>query len=187
MWRHVLARSLALVFMGVLMVNAEQGVSGVLSAPAWNVLATLGVLLLWGAPENGWGRVRKPWLQGAGLLLLLLVVLLYRNPEVSGWIQLRPYWWGILGLIGWAYLGVASLYVLAGDRKALLVGAIALFYCVALADAASSLNWLGGAAAARGPRDRHARRPRAGGRPPGRAAQRPPPGRRLRVALRRAR
>ncbi len=142
-WRHILARSLALVFMGVLMVNAEQGVSGVLSAPAWNVLATLGVLLLWGAPESGWGRVRKSWLQGAGLLLLLLVVLLYRNPEVSGWIQLRPYWWGILGLIGWAYLGVASLYVLVGDRRAVLVGAIALFYCVALADAASSLTWLG--------------------------------------------
>ena len=113
-----LARSLALRFMGVLMVNAEQGVSGVLSAPAWNVLATLGVLLVWGAPENGWGRVRKSGLQGAGLLLLLLSFLI-RNPEVSGWIQLRPYWWGILGLIGWAYLGVASLYVLAGDRKAL--------------------------------------------------------------------
>ena len=142
-WRHVLLRSLALVIMGVLMVNAEQGVSGVLSAPAWNVLATLGVLLVWGAPESGWGRVRRPWLRGAGVALLLLVALAYRNPEVSGWIQLRPYWWGILGLIGWAYLGVASLYVLAGDRPAILVSAIALFYCVALADAAHAVAWLG--------------------------------------------
>ena len=33
-WRHVLMRALALVVMGVLMVNAEHGVSGVLSAPA---------------------------------------------------------------------------------------------------------------------------------------------------------
>ena len=32
-WRHVLTRALALVVMGVLMVNAEHGVSGVLSAP----------------------------------------------------------------------------------------------------------------------------------------------------------
>jgi heparan-alpha-glucosaminide N-acetyltransferase len=142
-WRHVLLRSLALVIMGVLMVNAEHGVSGVLSAPVWNVLATLGVLLVWGAPANGWGRVRQPWLRATGLILLLLVALAYRNPEVSGWIQLRPYWWGILGLIGWAYLGVASLYVLAGDRPAILAGAIALSYCVALADAAGSLPWLG--------------------------------------------
>jgi hypothetical protein len=142
-WRHVLMRSLALAVMGVLMVNAEHGVSGVLSAPAWNVLATLGVLLVWGAPENGWGRIRKPWLRAAGLALLLFVAFAYRNPDVTGWIHLRPYWWGILGLIGWAYLGVASLYVAAGDRPAILAGGVALFYCVALANAAGSLAWLG--------------------------------------------
>jgi predicted acyltransferase len=141
-FRHVLLRSLALVVMGVLMVNAEHGVSGVLSAPAWNVLATLGVLLVWGAPESGWGVIRKPWLRAAGVALLLLVALAYRNPEVAGWIHLRPYWWGILGLIGWAYLGVATVYLLAGDRPAILTGAVALFYCVALAGAAGSAAWL---------------------------------------------
>jgi predicted acyltransferase len=141
-WRHVVLRSFALVVMGVLMVNAEHGVSGWLSAPAWNILATIGVLLVWGAPEEGWGRVRRSWLRAAGLVLLLFVALAYRNPEVTGWIHLRPYWWGILGLIGWAYLGVASLYLLSRDRPAILAGAIALFYCVALADAAGSLAWL---------------------------------------------
>ena len=140
-WRHVVLRSLALVVMGVLMVNAEQGVSGVLSAPVWNVLATLGILLVWAAPESGRGRVPRPWLRGAGIALLLLVALVYRNPGATGWIQLRPSWWGILGLIGWAYLGVATLYLVAGDRPAVLTGAIALFYCVALADAAGPA-WL---------------------------------------------
>jgi predicted acyltransferase len=141
-WRHVVLRSLALVVMGVLMVNAEHGVSGVLSAPLWNVFATIGVLLVWGVPEEGWGRVRRSWLRAGGLVLLLFVALAYRNPEVTGWIHLRPYWWGILGLIGWAYLGVASLYLLSRDRPAILAGAIALFYCVALADAAGSWAWL---------------------------------------------
>jgi len=141
-WRHVLMRSLALAVMGVLMVNAEHGVSGILSAPAWNVLATIGVLLVWGAPEKGWGRIRKPWLRGAGVAFLLFVALAYRNPDVTGWIHLRPYWWGILGLIGWAYLGVATVYLLAADRPAILASAIALFYCVALADAAGSMAWL---------------------------------------------
>jgi predicted acyltransferase len=142
-WGHVLMRSLALVAMGVLMVNAEHGVSGVLSAPVWNVLATLGVLLVWGAPENGWGRVRRSWLRVAGVALLLFVALAYRNPDLTGWFHLRPYWWGILGLIGWAYLGVATVYLLAGDRPAILAGAIALFYCVALAAAAGNMAWLG--------------------------------------------
>jgi heparan-alpha-glucosaminide N-acetyltransferase len=141
-WRHVVLRSLALVVMGVLMVNAEHGVSGWLSAPVWNVLATLGVLLVWGVPEEGWGRIRRSWLRAAGSALLLFVALVYRNPEVTGWIHLRPYWWGILGLIGWAYLGAATLYLLAGGRPAILAGAIGLFYCVTLADAAGSLAWL---------------------------------------------
>ena len=139
-WRHVVTRALALVVMGVLMVNAEHGVSGVLSAPVWNVLMTLGVLLVWGVPDDGWGRIRKPWLRAAGVGLLVFVALAYRGVDATGWIQLRPYWWGILGLIGWAYLGVASLYLLVGERPAVLTGLVALFGCVALADAAGGLG-----------------------------------------------
>jgi predicted acyltransferase len=143
LWGHVVTRSLALVAMGVLMVNAEHGVGGRLSAPVWNVLMTLGVLLVWGTPDEGWGRLRRPWLRAAGVALLLSVALLYRNPGVApGWIQLRPYWWGILGLIGWAYLGVASVYLVVGERPATLAGLVALFYCVALADAAGGWAWL---------------------------------------------
>jgi predicted acyltransferase len=142
-WRHVVTRSLALVAMGVLMVNAEHGVGGVLSVPVWNVLMTLGVLLVWGTPDEGWGRLRQPWLRAAGVALLLFVAVAYRNPGATGWIHLRPYWWGILGLIGWAYLGVASLYLLVGERPATLTGFVALFYCVALADAAGGWAWLG--------------------------------------------
>ena len=140
-WRHVVLRSLALVVMGVLMVNAEHGVSGVLSAPVWNVLMTAGVLLVWGTPENGWGRLRKPWLVAAGVALLVFVALAYRSGAATGLIQLRPYWWGILGLIGWAYLRVAALYLVAGDRPAVLTGLIGLYGCVALADAASGVGW----------------------------------------------
>ena len=60
---------------------------------------------------------------------------------MTGWLQLRPYWWGILGLIGWAYLGVASLYLLVGDRPAILTGLVGLYGCVALADGASEFGW----------------------------------------------
>lgn len=133
--RHVVARSAALVVVGVLMVNAEHAVPGWLSAPAWNLLMTLGVLLVWAVPRDGWGAGRRPWLRAAGVALLLFVALAYRGKEISGWMQLRPHWWGILGLIGWAYLGVATLYLVVRNRPAVLVGGIALYGCVALAKA----------------------------------------------------
>jgi heparan-alpha-glucosaminide N-acetyltransferase len=139
--RHVATRSLALVVMGVLMVNAEHGVSGILSAPVWNVVMTIGVLLVWGTPEEGWGRLRRPWLRAVGVALLVFVALAYRSGTSTGLVQLRPYWWGILGLIGWAYLGVATLYLLFGDRPAILTGLVGLYGCVALADAAGGFGW----------------------------------------------
>jgi predicted acyltransferase len=139
--QHVVTRALALVVMGVLMVNAEHGVSGILSEPVWNVVMTIGVLLVWGVPDEGWGRLRRPWLRAAGVALLLFVALAYRSGMSTGLVQLRPYWWGILGLIGWAYLGVAALYLVIGDRPAILTGLLGLYGCVALADAAGGFGW----------------------------------------------
>jgi hypothetical protein len=138
--RHVLGRAAALLVMGVLMVNAEHGVRGPLSRPAWIVLTTAGVLLAWGAPAEGWGRVRGPWLRAAGAALLLVAALAYRSPDAEGWIQLRPHWWGILGLIGWAYLAAATLYLAVGERLAALTGLVALLYCVELARATGGLG-----------------------------------------------
>lgn len=139
-FRHVLARTAALVVMGVLMVNAEHGVSGPLSLPVWTLVTTAGVFLLWGGPESGWGPFRRPWLRTLGAALLVFAALAYRSADATGLVHLRPHWWGILGLIGWAYLAVSALYLLVGERKAALTGLVALLYCVALADAAGGLG-----------------------------------------------
>ena len=139
--RHVLARAAALVVVGVLMVNAEHGVDGLMSVPAWNLLMTLGVLLVWAVPHEGWGARRWRALRAIGVALLLFVAIAYRGKDMDGWLQLRPHWWGILGLIGWAYLGVACLYLLVGPRPAILTGLIGLYGCVAFADKAGGFGW----------------------------------------------
>jgi len=139
-FRHVLARTVALLVMGVLMVNAEHGVGGPLSTPVWTLVTTAGVFLLWGVPEAGWGRVPRRWLRLAGAALILVAALAYRSPEASGLVHLRPHWWGILGLIGWAYLAVSTLYLLVGERATALTGIVALLYCTALADAAGGVG-----------------------------------------------
>lgn len=56
--------------------------------------------------------------------------------------QLRPYWWGILGLIGWAYLVAAATYLITGDRPAVLLGVVALLHLLALADEADAIGAL---------------------------------------------
>ena len=139
--RHVVARAATLVVIGVLMVNAEHGVAGWVSLPAWNVLMTLGVLLVWGLPRDGWCERHRSALRALAVLLLLFVVLAYRGKDITGWLQLRPYWWGILGLIGWAYLGVASLYLVIASRPAILTALLGLYGCVALADKAGGFGW----------------------------------------------
>jgi heparan-alpha-glucosaminide N-acetyltransferase len=134
-WRHVLTRTLALLVMGVLMVNVEVARGGgVLGVDLWNALMTVGVVLVWQAPTGEKGRGWEGRLRALGIALLLVLALLYRTEGVSGLVQLRPHWWGILGLIGWAYLVASSLYLLVGERVGAHVGLVSLLYCLYLAD-----------------------------------------------------
>jgi hypothetical protein len=143
LWRHVLVRTLALLVMGVFMVNGEYaGAGGALSPDAWNALMCVGLLLAWLAPAAGKLERLRPGLRVAGASMLVTLIFLYRSQEGAGVIQIRPHWWGILGLIGWAYLVAAGLYLRAGDRPAVLVGGVALLYGLYLADEAGQVGWL---------------------------------------------
>jgi predicted acyltransferase len=139
-WRHVLGRAAALIVIGVLMVNAEKAAEGaLLSPPAWNMLMTLGVLAIWQAPGDEGPR---RGLRALGIALLLALALLYRAPDATGLVQLRPLWWGILGLIGWAYLVAAASTLLLGDRPLVLTGLAGLLYLLDVADAMWAPGWL---------------------------------------------
>jgi hypothetical protein len=55
----------------------------------------------------------------AGWLVLLILAVMYRDGETLG--RFQPHWWGILGLIGWAYLAGALATLVARDRIVVLV------------------------------------------------------------------
>ena len=165
--RKVLARTLALLVMGVLMVNAEEfnpWYNGL-----WMLLAYLAMLLAFGGVPEARGRARVGWRMASGLGWLGLAVLAvaYRAPATpespspyhlvlgplfdakeTAW--LHHSWWGILGLIGWAYLTAAVFYLLLHRRREWLVGAVGLLtmlYVAGRADYASRLaarGWLDG-------------------------------------------
>jgi heparan-alpha-glucosaminide N-acetyltransferase len=139
---HVLSRTAGLLLMGVIVLNTEEQPSG---KEWWSVLAFTALILAWCAVPRERGVKRSLVLAAKALGAVGLVVLLaiYRQkPEpaelpfwgrVEGWAWLRAGWWGILGLIGWAYLTVGLLVLLLGCRREWLMGALAMLIALHLA------------------------------------------------------
>ncbi len=116
--KHILTRSLALIIIGVLMLNSgrvDPELTGI-SRNLWAILMYLAIFLFW----NDYPDKENKFFTIAGLKLLALfifIVLVFKfksgRPENNG--SLITSWWGILGLIGWAYLVSAFTYVLCRD------------------------------------------------------------------------
>lgn len=140
-WRHVLVRSISLIVLGVFMVNAEHGaVAGVFSPDLWNVLVTLAVFLVWQTPAPD--QRRWPATRVAGMAALVALAFLYRSAGATGLIQIRPHWWGILGLIGWAYLVAASVYLVVGGDDRRLLPVVFVLYGLYFLDQSGVMPWL---------------------------------------------
>jgi len=149
-WRllgHVVIRTLALLFIGVLMVN-ESPDSGRMgwSASLWCTLMYFSAIL-WLcsiSPMRGTaspadrkrvfdtvGRV----LRVVGFVSLAWLAFAWRGEGGRRIISLSPFsinteWWGILGLIGWAYLVSAIVFLSFRTRSAALLGCMTLLMCL---------------------------------------------------------
>jgi heparan-alpha-glucosaminide N-acetyltransferase len=128
--KHVLSRTLALLVMGLFLVNGES-----INAEAtgikrwiWNPLSCLCFILIWNVYSKNINKTLVLILRAAGILTLLIMAYLYRGGE-EGLSRFEPHWWGILGLIGWAYLASALITVFSRNNfYGLLAGW--LFFCV---------------------------------------------------------
>jgi predicted acyltransferase len=102
---HIIIRSVSLIIMGVFLVNGEyinETATGI-SRLLWNVLSCTSFLLLFNtypANLNIW-IVRSA--KALGIIVLMVLALVYRAGEGNDVHGFSTYWWGILGLIGWAY------------------------------------------------------------------------------------
>lgn len=121
---HILTRSLALIIMGVFLVNLENIFPAAMMIPKqlWQVLLIVAFMLVWNNYEKtelSQGTVKV--LVGAGVILLLLLAYLYKGGSAEDVHGMRRHWWGILGLIGWAYL-ISALIYLVSRGKLIWVG-----------------------------------------------------------------
>lgn len=114
---HILLRSLALVVMGLFTVNLEKydGSLGLLSHSWFSILMAVAFFLVWSYYPKTTGRRHSLYvaMQIAGLLVLLFLFAIYKGEEGASF---APYWWGILGLIGWTYLAAAILFLFTKEN-----------------------------------------------------------------------
>jgi len=124
---HIILRSVALIVMGFFQMNLENySNQALLPQSVWEILITVSFFLIWlDYPKEK--QKLKLWLQSLGITVLVLMAILYKGNSSDGIIWLHPHWWGILGLIGWAYFACASITLFGSGRLVILLAFLIFF------------------------------------------------------------
>jgi heparan-alpha-glucosaminide N-acetyltransferase len=131
---YILARSLALIVMGFFHVNLESySAAAPIPYALWEILITVSFFLIWLDYPETMKRSLRYTLTGLGVALLVLMAALYKGGDAEHPHWMQPEWWGILGIIGWAYLVCATLYLLVKGSFAWLAGFLAAFLAINIA------------------------------------------------------
>lgn len=137
---HILARTISLLFIGVLMLNVGRVNAELTGMPQylWAILVYVCIFLIWNLYDNQKSNTVLIY-KGVGIVGLLALLIIFRagTPGNVSWIKTS--WWGILGLIGWGYLVTSMVYFVLKENM-LGVGLAWLFF-VAL-NVFSQLNLL---------------------------------------------
>ena len=98
----------------------------------WCLIMAVATVLVW----MHWKRspIPKKWhpyLQGIGILIFIYLAIIYKGGE-NGELGMSTQWWGILGLIGWAYLINALLYLFLKGNLYIILGLFLVFNALAV-------------------------------------------------------
>ncbi|MBB5437885.1 putative acyltransferase [Pedobacter sp. AK017] len=130
---YIVLRSVALIVMGFFHVNSgAYSEAALLPRPVWTILTTFSFFLIWMDYPKQWPLRKKNLLVALGIVLLVLLACLYKGGKPGNLHWMRPSWWGILGIIGWAYLVCAFVYLLSKGKAFWLGTALVLFFGINL-------------------------------------------------------
>lgn len=107
---RILSRSFALIMIGFFHANMEtyNEKLALLPRPVWESLLTISFFFIF-LDYSALSRVKCYLYRGFGLVLMIAMSALYKTTDPGHtWLHLT--WWGILGLIGWAYLVCSLIY-----------------------------------------------------------------------------
>jgi heparan-alpha-glucosaminide N-acetyltransferase len=145
--KRVLARSASLLFVGVIMVNASffSATATGMSKSLWFLLAMLAVVVLWTIyPADSPQGKRRLYLGlriTAGAVLAVLLVAFRGKNSAGDVVWLQHSWWGILGLIGWAYLVCSVAYLVFRGSSVALMGVLGFLIALYIGDKHGVLHW----------------------------------------------
>ncbi|MBR4995205.1 MAG: DUF5009 domain-containing protein [Alistipes sp.] len=114
---HIILRTIALIVMGLFLVNMESyDWGGAIIPYRWYMIMLISAFfLLWNDYPRIEGKKRHIFtaLKVAGVALLCVLFHYYRGDDGAPFAR---HWWGILGLIGWCYFVTAVVFSLVRDR-----------------------------------------------------------------------
>jgi len=125
---YIFSRSAALLIMGFYHVNLEDySPAAILPRALWEILITLSFFLVWLDYPDTMAKAKKYTLMGIGIASLIVLAILFRGGDMVHPHWMRTSWWGILGIIGWAYLVCALIYYFTkGDLYLLIIAWVIL-------------------------------------------------------------
>lgn len=150
---HVVIRTLALLTIGILMVNDESpgGDMMGLSPDLWAVFMYLSAIFAFcsiSSSNRGW-RIVTGALRGIGIAGLISLAFMFRGEHGERIINLSPFsihasWYGILGLIAWAYLVGSIVFLLFRTNAAALLACVIVLLGLYPADQTGAFDgcWL---------------------------------------------
>ncbi len=143
---RLFVRVLGLLVLGFFMVNIgslNEEFSGI-NKSVWTLLMFLAAILVWNSYPESEGMKAKLFifLRIVGIITLVLLATVYRGGTVNDISWMEPKWWGILGLIGWAYLTASLVYLLFKNNLTAHTGVLALLIILFIGDRSGALEFL---------------------------------------------
>jgi len=142
---HILSRTFALLIMGVFISNSEARLSpdAPYSIGIYWILMVTAFICIWNQyPHTDDKNKQRLFflLKAAGVLILVYLAITFRN--LKGGVFAAG-WGGILGLIGWAYLVCALIYVFTRDRLSCLIPVWVAFVVICILGSRMNEAWGG--------------------------------------------
>ena len=128
--QHVVARTFALLVMGVFLVNGETRNDEAMGFPPylWNPLCCISFILIWNVYPKNASRPLVYTAKAIGIINLIILAYSYRGEGQNGEITtFAPKWWGILGLIGWSYLAAGLVTIFSKNNFTAVLSAWIFF------------------------------------------------------------